>query len=143
MEANWESPRRSRPTVAVPAVLLLEGTVSPHPACGGWGGEDVRLPEAAGGSPSRDTAGIPAMLDPFHCQETRGREQDNPRAAREGQGRCEAGHVPLPLQETAGWLLPGSASHQMAGTWGGGSRGLCLRPPPTALEMSRRLLRKC
>lgn len=91
--------------VAVPTVLLLEGTVSPHPMCGGWGGEDVRLREAAGGSPSRDTAGIPAMLDPSHWQETRGVS----RTIAEQPGNCWLAASGLRVPPD-GWHLGGGGS---------------------------------
>lgn len=33
VEANWESPRKSRPTVLMPAVLLLNDSLHPWQSC--------------------------------------------------------------------------------------------------------------
>lgn len=122
------------------------------PPAWGWGRGEGGLPQAAGGSLSRDTAGrapdstyqaIPAMLDSIPWQlGNRGRERGS------SEPPTKAGAAARPVvsrshsRKLPGWLLPSSAARQMAGTWRGGSRGLCCRPPPTALEMSKHWLRK-
>lgn len=99
MKANWESPRKPRPTLAVPGTLLLSDTRGPtsQEGRGVWGGR------------RRGVAGEASWTRTNGCQVPHATPSgDLPDAS-----SCS--------QETQGLVLPPDCS-----PWSAGSRGLCL-----------------